>query len=659
MGKRSSDKVSLMRWALGKARTVPVADFYYYQWKTDKSLLVGTLFVNYVFPLLIEAMPWYFNKRKVSKRIRDSRNAIQHQLIAKIPLVRNEVLLVIGMNMVYACLQTLDMTLRTRMNLANRLLVKRLVMERILYSEIGALQQRYLEVFGETIRTEELENRVFKDISESLHLFNFTIPSIVRNSFTLVGQAYSLYQVRKKIDALTILRPTIVGMVGEAVELMRYKTIETEQMLEQQRTNQEMSRIVSNIVDGLSDVQCNNMQECQLRMLDGVIDSELESKEGPISFMDRVYRSVSNRGAFSFATEVFIDEHVMSKRNIDHETYRKMQNDIDYVGRLCRRTWNMIISSYKVFDTQFRVMALLQLPNFKNEHKKLPPVQKDLQLKELTIRRACFAYSQDGPLALRLGRTDSTEGQLKQPSLPEHGLPSNHSREAPVDEDPIIRIQRGRSYAIIGQNKSGKSTLLKLLCKLHSADDSDIRLNDIAYQELPRSVIRSMMSYVAQKPFIFPGTIEENIRVGNTQATREQVIEAARAAGVFMNEQPRPVKSKHTGSVFANKSVTIAKPWEVSHLQKSLKFCFGEVCRYVYPWIASSGPKMPASSSGSLSPLLPSGEHPAKNDEHVLKSPPSPLNPCISRILAHCNDENPVQLPSHGRFSLERRRRHV
>ena len=51
-----------------------------------------------------------------------------------------------------------------------------------------------------------------------------------------------------------------------------------------------MSRVVSNIVDGLSEVQVNNMQSYQMSQLDHVMRKQIENKEGLVSYLDRVYK---------------------------------------------------------------------------------------------------------------------------------------------------------------------------------------------------------------------------------------------------------------------------------------------------------------------------------------------------------------------------------
>lgn len=139
---------------------------------------------------------------------------IQHGLLGERSVEPSAVSAFVLMSVMYAVLQSIEQLLRTRVMLQNRLVVKRLILERILYSEIGSLQSRYLEIFGEEVRTEQLEVHVFNDITETLQLFNSTIPSIVRGAYSFIFQAWDLYQAKLNIDILAILRPTLVGAIG-------------------------------------------------------------------------------------------------------------------------------------------------------------------------------------------------------------------------------------------------------------------------------------------------------------------------------------------------------------------------------------------------------------------------------------------------------------
>ncbi len=357
----------LYRSLFTRIRTLPIVEFYIYMWRVDPTLFANTMFANYGLPMLMEALPWYVSRRQLSKILRESRNSISHRLVANEKFSDSAIGSFVGLSIVYALVQTLEQVVRTRVLLANRLLIKRLVLERILYSELGSLQQRYQDVFGSEVRTDQLEAHVFNDINETLNLFNNTLPSMVRGAYTLTVSAAELYQNRDAFDVLSLIRPSVVGLVGESVNWLREKYIVDAQTLAMQRNASAMSRVVSNIVDGLAGVQTNNMQRFQLRMLDVVSLSELSSHQGAHTFLNNLYRQVSNRSVFDFASEVYIVRMIMHRRGISHEMYRKVQNDIDYVTRLFGRLFAMGRDGARVMDTQGRVVALLNLPSFIQE----------------------------------------------------------------------------------------------------------------------------------------------------------------------------------------------------------------------------------------------------------------------------------------------------
>lgn len=141
-------------------------------------------------------------------------------------------------------------------------------------------------------------------------------------------------------------------MLGELIDLFREKFLLDVQTLELQKTQMAMSRVMSNIVDGLSEIQVNNMQTHQLARLDSVISEEITQKQGMATFANSIYRQISNRSVFDFASEVYIVGLVMKRRGINHETYRKLQNDIDYVTRLFGRIWNLGREAWRILGNK-------------------------------------------------------------------------------------------------------------------------------------------------------------------------------------------------------------------------------------------------------------------------------------------------------------------
>jgi len=95
-----------------------------------------------------------------------------------------------------------------------------------------------------------------------------------------------------------------------------------------------------------------------------------------------------------------------------------------------------------------------------------------------------------------------------------------------------LRIPVGKKVAVIGESGSGKSTLLNLLMGFHAPSEGRILIDGVDLRDLDLESLRSRFGLVAQDPFIFSGSIRDNIALGRPDASLDEVIEAARAAGL-------------------------------------------------------------------------------------------------------------------------------
>ena len=96
--------------------------------------------------------------------------------------------------------------------------------------------------------------------------------------------------------------------------------------------------------------------------------------------------------------------------------------------------------------------------------------------------------------------------------------------------DISLDISRGEIVGIIGGTGSGKTTLVKLLLDFYSAKDGSRVFGGKNYDELTPAIVRDNVSVALQKSMIFEGTIRDNVKMGNKDATDEQVNEALRIA---------------------------------------------------------------------------------------------------------------------------------
>ena len=104
-----------------------------------------------------------------------------------------------------------------------------------------------------------------------------------------------------------------------------------------------------------------------------------------------------------------------------------------------------------------------------------------------------------------------------------------------------LEIPAGTTIAIVGSTGSGKSTLVKLLLRFYEIEEGRITLDDRDIKDIFLGDLRQAIGLVSQDVFLFHGTVRDNIAYGNSHATREQVIAAAKIAEAhdFINQLPQ------------------------------------------------------------------------------------------------------------------------
>jgi putative ABC transport system ATP-binding protein len=84
-------------------------------------------------------------------------------------------------------------------------------------------------------------------------------------------------------------------------------------------------------------------------------------------------------------------------------------------------------------------------------------------------------------------------------------------------EDANFSVLRGETLAIVGPSGSGKSSLLRLLNRLDEPTSGTVYLEGVDYREIPPRELRRKVGMVTQRPYLFPGTVEDNLRYGPMQ----------------------------------------------------------------------------------------------------------------------------------------------
>ena len=110
----------------------------------------------------------------------------------------------------------------------------------------------------------------------------------------------------------------------------------------------------------------------------------------------------------------------------------------------------------------------------------------------------------------------------------------------PAVDHVSFHLSQGTVTGLVGPSGGGKSTLAQLLLRFYEPQGGTIRIGGVDIREIPPARLMELVAYVFQDSVLFTDTIENNIRMGNTKATMEEVEQAARNAGIHEVIQALP-----------------------------------------------------------------------------------------------------------------------
>lgn len=146
-----------------------------------------------------------------------------------------------------------------------------------------------------------------------------------------------------------------------------------------------------------------------------------------------------------------------------------------------------------------------------------------------------YEFLGENPEQSGAARLDVTEGRVEI-----RNIAFGYKAEAKVFENFNLTIQGRETIALVGHSGAGKSSLVRLLPRLHELQAGQILIDECDIRDVGLPELRAAIGIVEQQAFLFTGTIAENIRLGRPQASEEEVATAARNAyaDAFINALP-------------------------------------------------------------------------------------------------------------------------
>lgn len=368
------------------------------------------------------------------------------------------------------------------------------------FEHLNHLPLRYIDrhAYGEVV------SRVINDVdqfSEGL-LMGFT--QLFTGVITILGTLIFMITVNVKITLVVVLLTPVSLFVAGFIAKRTYNMFKL-----QSESRGEMTALVDEMVGNQKIVQAFGYEDDAIRRFDQINESLSKYGLRAIFFSSLtnpctrfvnglVYAGVGIVGALS-AVRGNISVGQLSCFLSYANQYTKPFNEISGVVTELQNALACAARVFQLLDEPEETMDL--------ETAKVLQREELEQRSDITLEKVAFSYEKDKPLIRNLN----------------------------------LKVKKGQRVAIVGPTGCGKSTLINLLMRFYDIDNGSIVINGENIYKITRDSLRENYGMVLQETWLKAGTIAENIAYGRPDATREEIIEAAKAchANSFIKRMPQ------------------------------------------------------------------------------------------------------------------------
>lgn len=334
--------------------------------------------------------------------------------------------------------------------------------------------------------------RVINDVGVLREFVTWAMIAVARDIFTLVAIMAVMLAMNLRLSLLTF---TVIPLMALVTILFRRKARENYRQV--RAAISWVNSVLAENINGVRVVQAFARQDTNLSNFKDVVnDNNLKSNLRAARLTSIFFPSIDLLGTLATALVVWVGGAAVLGEQI---TPGILVAFILYIDRF----FNPIRDLSRRYDTFQSTMAggeriinLLETP------KEVEDAPQALELPtirgEVKFESVCFRYPDD---------------------------------ERSVLEDINVHIQPGQTVALVGRTGAGKTTLVKLLARFHDPVEGVVSIDGHDLRQVQQASLRSQMGIVLQDPYLFSGSVRENIAFGRLDASDDAIEAAARAVG--------------------------------------------------------------------------------------------------------------------------------
>ncbi len=356
-----------------------------------------------------------------------------------------------------------------------------------LYSRIQTFDTEYFT----STKTGDLMSRVVNDTANFEQLYAHIIPESATNIITFVGVTIILFTMNPVLAALTCIPLPFIILICKVFT----KRI-TPTFRRTQKATGEMNAALQDSFSGIQEIRVFAQEKRQAAKVNESVNE----------FSEAMYESVYI-GAFFHPFIEFLTSF----------------------GTVIVLGIGGVLAFYGNISVSYVVGFLLYLSLFYAPITGLTNLLEQAQRALASAERVLEIVDQ--PIEIH-DAENAVEIAKPEGNITFENVGFGYTADKPILEDISFSVKPGEFYAIVGPTGVGKTTLVKLANRFYDPDKGCIRMDGVDLKELSLASLRRAIAFVPQDTFLFNSTIADNISFGRPEATRDDIIAAAKAARI-------------------------------------------------------------------------------------------------------------------------------
>ncbi|MFC2038381.1 ABC transporter ATP-binding protein [Chloroflexota bacterium] len=337
----------------------------------------------------------------------------------------------------------------------------------------------------------KLMSRVQNDVGQLQEVITNGVLNILTSLLTLVGIAAVMIWLNPKLALITLTVVPILGLI-----ILVWQRYARRAFVRVRQAIAVVNDQLQESISGVRVVQSLSREQVNANKFDNVNKAHLEANISAVRLQAFMMPTVQITTAFSYALLIIFGG------------YQVMAGEMG-VG---------ILLSFVLYVQRFFEPVMMLTMQYTELQRAMASGSRIFELLDVKPK------IKDNPGAVEL---PAVKGELKF-----NNVSFAYEQDTEVLHNIDLTVNPGETVAFIGRTGAGKSSLMNLTSRFYEIDEGEVTIDGYSVSGVTQDSLRRQIGIVPQDAFLFSGTIEDNIRYGSLEAGHDDIVNAAKAAGV-------------------------------------------------------------------------------------------------------------------------------